>query len=648
MCGITGFLHFDCASASVGPTQAVAAMTAALAHRGPDGDGVWSDAAAGIALGHRRLAIIDLSAAGHQPMSSADGRWVITYNGEIYNFSELRAELEAGGATFRGHSDTEVIVEAIARWGVRRTLERIDGMFAFAVWDARERTLTLARDRFGIKPLYWGRIADGWLLASELKAFRAHPGFSPRLEVDAFAGYLQFSYVPLPLSIYQGVWKLPPAHLLVLRPGRTTDPVPEPYWSLESVAAAGLAKPLELADDEAEATLDALLKDAVGRSMVSDVPLGAFLSGGIDSTSVVAQMQAQSNRPVQSFTIGFSEAAYDESPYARAVARHLGTEHTELVVDPKTAWEVIPRLADIYDEPFADSSQIPTYLVSRLARRTVTVVLSGDGGDELFAGYERHRWGLFLWRLLGPVPAPLRRAAACLLGLPGPRLWNGLAGLLPARVRPSNLADKVGKVSRALGLADADALYARMVSAGWATDRLTAGGRSPGLPAVDARLSGDSRGIVERMQCLDALTYLPEDILTKVDRASMAVSLESRVPFLDRRVAEFAFSLPRRQRLRHSQGKWVLRRVLARHLPPALTERPKMGFAIPVGDWIRGPLREWAEELLAPTRLEAAGVADPAQVRDAWDQHVQGRRLWTAPLWTILMYQAWHHRWMES
>jgi asparagine synthase (glutamine-hydrolysing) len=623
---------------------AVRRMNDTIVHRGPDGDGVWVDEAAGIALAHRRLAIVDLSPLGRQPMESADGRWVIAFNGEIYNFQDLRAELEARGHAFRSHSDTEVLVEGVAAWGVEATMRRLVGIFALALWDRQERTLHLVRDQMGVKPLYWGRFGGTVLFGSQPKALRAHKDFRAGIDRDALTAYFRFAYVPAPHSVYQGVHKLEPGCILTFRGG--ADPVRTVYWSLEAAVQAGLSDRLELSDTEAADRLEALLKDAIGRQMVADVPLGAFLSGGVDSSTVVALMQAQSSRPVRTFTIGFKEAGFDESVDARAVARHLGTDHTELTVEPAHALEVIPRLAEWYDEPFADSSQVPTFLVSELTRRSVTVALSGDGGDELFAGYNRYFLGSKLWRTMGPVPGPLRGAVAGLIRAVSPGRWDALVGRLPGM--PSLIGDKAHKLASILGSADADALYRGLVSQWHHPEALVLGGREPHGLLWDERVSAAVPDFVERMQYLDTATYLPDDILAKVDRASMAVGLEARVPLLDHRVVEFAWRLPATQKIRGGQGKHLLRQVLYRHVPRALIERPKMGFGVPIDSWLRGPLRDWAEDLLDERRLREDGVLDAAIIRRFWAEHQSGRRNWQHRLWAVLMFQAWKARWEHA
>jgi len=640
MCGIAGFLDRTRRRSAGDPETLVRAMGEALHHRGPDDGGVWLDPEAGLALAQRRLAIVDLSPAGHQPMVSADGNWVLVYNGEVFNQEQLRPELEARGVRFRGHSDTEVILESCAAFGVAATVRRLIGMFAFALWDRRGRTLTLVRDRLGIKPLYWGQQDGLVLFGSELKALTAHPGWQPEIDRDALTAFFRFSYIPAPHSIYRGIAKLPPGCLLELAEGAA--PRLERFWDGRAVVAeAGRQRFEGWSDGEATDQLEALLRDAVRRRMIADVPLGAFLSGGVDSSTVVALMQAESTRPVRTFTIGFGDPAYDEAGHAQAVARHLGTDHTELYVTPAQVQAVIPRLGQWYDEPFADASQLPTYLVSALTRRHVTVALSGDGGDELFAGYNRHALADRLWPRLARLPLGLRRVAGAGLRALPPAWWDALGAALPARWRPRQLGEKLHKLAPLLGLAGESALYRALVSQWPEPGRLVPGGHEPQGLLWDPTLAAEVPELVERMQLLDLLTYLPDDILTKVDRASMAVALEARVPLLDHRVVEFAFRLPAHFKRRHGQGKWLLRQVLYRHLPPALIERPKMGFAVPLAEWLRGPLRDWAETLLDPGRLAQAGLIDPAPVRQLWQEHLSGRRNHQYQLWPVLMLELW-------
>lgn len=642
MCGIAGL--FDLARGQPGGAleHAVRAMTDTLVHRGPDGSGVFADETGGVALGHRRLSILDLSEAGAQPMASSDGRYVITFNGEIFNFADIARELPGGGTARRGHSDTEVLVESCARFGVEATVQRAVGMFAFALWDRRERVLTLVRDRLGIKPLYWARAGRMVLFASEIKAILAHPAFRPELDRDALAAYMRQGYVPAPHTIYRNMYKLRPGHVLRLGiDGTVSD---KEFWSLRDIATGKTGAPQML---DAEAATDALeerLTEAVRLRLVADVPLGAFLSGGIDSSTVVALMQKCASGRVKTFTIGFNESDYDEATHARAVANHLGTDHTELRITADDARAVIPMLPDMYDEPFADSSAIPTYLLSRLTRDHVTVALSGDGGDELFAGYDRYRMAGIA--RLGFLPGGLRRGLGHILGAVPPGAWDGMAHLLPAGRRPPALGDKLAKLARVLRAGNDDDVYRAIIALWEAPEELVPGAVPAPDAGCDPALARDLPDFLSRMQYLDSVTYLPDDILTKVDRASMAVSLEARMPLLDHRVVELAWQLPPELRRRDGVPKWLLRQVLYRHVPRALVERPKMGFGVPIGAWLRGPLRDWAESLLAPERLAREGILNPTLVTRRWHEHLSGRRNWTYQLWTVLMFQAWRERWL--
>ena len=641
MCGIAGMIDWRAAT-SAGALRAIGAgMIETLRHRGPDAGDVWVDAEGGAMLGQRRLAIIDLSPGGAQPMHSADGRYVITFNGEMYNYRDIRRELEAAGRALRSDSDTEVLLEACALWGVEAAIERAIGMFAFALWDRRTRSLVLVRDRLGIKPLYYAADAGRVLFASQLKAFRAVPDWRPTIDADAVVGYLRHAYIAQPHTIYREARKLPPGHMLTVRAGAA--PVLHCFWDLRTLAAAGERDGVAVDAAEAVERLDALLRDAVKLRMIADVPLGAFLSGGIDSSTVVALMQAQSVRPVRTFSIGFHEGGYDEAAHARAVAAHLHTDHTELYVEPRHALEVIPQLADWFDEPFADSSQIPTYLVSELTRRHVTVALSGDGGDELFAGYNRYVWATRLARMAAGVPRGVRGAAAATIRALAPDIWNRLLAWVPRA--PALPGDKLHKLATLLDHPQPDAIYRRLVSQWEHPGELAAAGVEPEGPLWDPAIASDFPRLVPRMQFLDMITYLPDDILTKVDRATMAVGLEGRVPLLDHRVVAFSWSLPLDLKLRGGESKWLLRRVLDRYVPRSLIERPKMGFGVPIDVWLRGPLRDWAEELLSPTRLKGDGLLRAEPVRRAWREHLEGRRNWQYPLWTVLMLQAWRERW---
>ncbi len=644
MCGIAGLIEFSRRRDRQTLEAAVARMAATLRHRGPDDAGAWADPEAGVALGHRRLSILDLSPLGHQPMHSACGRYTLTFNGEIYNFRALRAELEAAGHTFRGHSDTEIMLAAFSQWGPQGALARFNGMFAFGLWDHAERTLWLARDRLGEKPLYYGLAGRTFLFGSELKALRAHSDFRAPVSRAAVALLLRYNYVPAPYSIYEGICKLEPGRLLAVRACEPPSLRPVAYWSAREVAERGAAEPFAGSAEEAVSELEALLRDAVRLRLEADVPLGAFLSGGVDSSTVVALMQAESPRPVRTFTIGFHEAAYNEAEDARAVARHLGTEHTEIYVSPQEALAVIPDLAALCDEPFADSSLIPTFLVSRLTRRHVTVSLSGDGGDELFAGYIRHFWCQDLWRRVGWLPRGMRAAAARMITALSPTAWDGLMGCLepclPPRLRQRSPGDKLHKLATVLPVADPEAMYLALVSQWPQPAALVPGAAEPPTTAARRGEWAELPDLAQTMMYLDMVTYLPDDILVKVDRASMGVSLEARVPLLDHRVVEFAWRLPLCLKLRRGVSKWLLRQVLYRHVPPGLVERPKMGFRLPVAAWLRGALREWAESLLEEGKLRQAGL-EPGPIRGLWAEHLSGRWNWEYRLWGVLMLQAW-------
>lgn len=644
MCGFSGyFSHIG----AIAGKSILDAMAETLAHRGPDDGGRWWDDVAGIGLAHRRLSILDLSPAGHQPMISPCGRFVVAYNGEIYNHTDLRAELESVGAGFdwRGHSDTETLLAALRHWGVEGALRRLNGMFAFALWDAVERTLFLARDRMGEKPLYYGRSGETFLFGSELKALTRHPAWRGEIDRNALALFMRHNYVPGPWSIYRGIHKLAPAHYLAVQDGGGTIGSPQCYWNLPALAEQGLRSATGAPDalaDELTDELDGLLRDAVARRMMADVPLGAFLSGGFDSTTVVALMQAQSMRRVRTFSIGFREKGYDEAQHARAVARHLGTDHTELYVTPDEALAVIPKLTTIYDEPFADSSQIPTFLVSQLARRQVTVALSGDGGDELFCGYNRYLIGQRMWQKLRVLPSPARRGLASVLrNAPGQLLDALQRRVLPARLRLPNLVDRLPKFADVLEHRDGVDFYRSLVSHWKQPDRLVLGAHEPRTILSDPGWLAGLPSLRERMMLLDMLTYLPDDVLTKMDRASMAVSLEARVPLLDHRLVEFAWRVPTDLKYRDGHGKWLLRQVLYRYVPRSLMERPKMGFGVPIDDWLRGPLRDWGEALLNEKRLREDGFLDPAPIRHLWSEHQAGTRRWHYHLWDVLMFQAW-------
>ncbi len=645
MCGIAGFIDLQHATAADVLAARAGAMAQVLHHRGPDEQRTWADAAAGIAFGHARLAIVDLSPAGRQPMVSANGRYVICYNGEVFNSDDVRATLGDAAPEFRGYSDTEVLLEAIAHRGVEAAISNARGMFALALWDRQERCLWLVRDRLGKKPLYWAQQNGHFLFASELRALRAHPAFKADIDRDALVSFIRRGYYQYPRSVYRDVQQLPPGHLLRLQPGEA--PKVAPYWSLAAAVEVGreAQRTAPMSAGDAVDALERLLKDAVSRRMVSDVPLGAFLSGGYDSSTVVALMQAASSQPVRTFSIGFREDAFNEAPYARAVAQHLGTDHTELIVTPAEARDVVPRLPEIYDEPFADSSQIPTFLVSQLARRDVTVALSGDGGDELFAGYNRYAQGALWHGRLARLPRSLRQGLASGIRAVRPGMWDTAAHVLPTRLRPRLPGDKLYKLADVLG-ADGDDYYQRLTSLWPESEQIVAGGEEPDDIIDRQSLQDLVPDFVARMQYRDTLTYLPGDILTKVDRASMAVSLEARTPLLDHKVVEFAWSLPQNLKLRAGQPKWILRQVLYRHVPPELVDRPKAGFGIPIGDWLRGPLRDWAEDLLSEHSLRGSGLFNCQPIRALWSDHLSARRNSEHALWTVLMFEAWrraHH-----
>jgi asparagine synthase (glutamine-hydrolysing) len=652
MCGIAGLWDASHRFMPDAGFASVRDMTTALRHRGPDDEGFFHDADAGIALGHRRLAVIDLSPEGHQPMVSASGRFVMVFNGEVYNHHRMRHELAGLGATFRGHSDTEVMLAAIEHWGLEDAVKRFIGMFAFALWDRRTRSLSLVRDRLGIKPLYYGWVGPRFAFASELKPFTRLPGFDNAINRDALCLLLRHNYINAPYCIYRGIRKLPPGTLLTLTgsmaKAHTDEPAlasaPRQYWSAREVAESGVADRLRLSDAEATDELERVLRDAVALRMEADVPLGAFLSGGVDSSLVVALMQAQSKRPVQTFSIGFREKGYDEAVHASAVAKHLGTDHHELYVTAQDALDVVPKLPQIFDEPFSDSSQVPTFLLSQLARREVTVSLSGDGGDELFGGYLRYFKARDIERCLGWMPDRMRERAARSLSRHTGFYESLLAGAnrcLPARARLKRPRSKVGVLASMLEAGPQEERYRLLMSHVRNPSSIVLHANEPATELGNPLLGPRVTEAIERMMYCDLVTYLPGDILTKVDRASMAVSLEARVPLLDHRVVEFAWRVPLAQKIRHGQGKWLMRQVLYRHVPRHLIDRPKQGFGVPIGAWLRGPLRDWAETLLNEQRLREEGYFDPTYVRTMLTDHVAGRVNEGGRLWDVLMFQAW-------
>jgi len=660
MCGITGFLGRGGIEYREAARAIAETMAQQIVHRGPDDWGVWTDANVGLALAHRRLSILDLSPAGHQPMTSPSGRFVIVFNGEIYNHLDLRKELAA--QPWRGHSDTETLLSGFEAWGIENTLKKAVGMFAFALWDRTERILSLSRDRVGEKPLYFGWNRGTFLFASELKALRVYPGFEAEINRNAVTLLLRHNCIPAPYSIYRGIFKLLPGTILTLReegygdcPWDFDNPPFEsfhakgisisPYWSLRDVAEQGQPQPFTGTENEAVDELEQVITNAIQSQQISDVPLGALLSGGVDSSTIVALMQSHSSRPVKTFTIGFHEAAYNEAEYAKDVARHLGTEHTELYVTSNQAQAVIPRLPALYDEPFSDSSQIPTFLVSQLARQHVTVALSGDAGYELFGGYNRHFLINAIWRNIGWLPINIRRALAIGITSFSPARWDQLystvSSTIPKKMRTTRVGDKAHKFAEILAANSREMIYQNLLSH-WTSPRDIVVG-SHELPTILTK--GNSWVNVtefeHQMMYLDAMSYLPDDILVKVDRAAMGVSLETRMPFLDHRVVEFAWRLPIGLKIRNGQGKWILRQVLYKYVPKNLIERPKAGFGVPIDSWLRGPLKEWAESLLDEGRLKREGYFNPAPIRKKWAEHLSGQRNWQYHLWDVLMFQSW-------
>jgi len=698
MCGFSGFLTTDAIILNRAEAEA-SRMALAIQHRGPDDAGAWAEASAGIALGFRRLSILDLSSAGHQPMHSVSGRFVMTFNGEIYNHTDLRdllsaAQLGKPAKPWRGHSDSETLLACLEAWGLEKTLQKTVGMFAIALWDTQTRTLHLARDRFGEKPLYYGwattasTAAPAFVFGSELKALRAYPGFANPVSREALASFMRFTYVPAPYSIYQNIFKLEPGCMLSIDtsvalsqtgkllevgqvpsvPTAPSAPLRPPavqgglrmhrWWSLASVVEAGAQNQI-CSDDEALETLEQCLKDSVNVQSLADVPLGAFLSGGVDSSCIVALMQAQATNPVKTFTVGFEEAGFDESPHARAVAEHLGTEHNELFVSAKQAQEVIADLPAMYDEPFADSSQIPTHLVCKAARQQVTVALSGDAGDELFGGYNRYFWAPRIWSRLAWLPYPARQALGAAIRAVPPAGWDAFSRPVNAFLPDSKNITRAGNnahklAARLSGVRDIDDLYKNLVSEWQDPAQLVIGAvgvscgetvgnilREPASMLSDPWPAAGTEQHQLRMMYRDSMTYLPDDILCKLDRAAMNTSLETRVPFLDHRVAELAWRLPLNMKIRNGQGKWALRQVIYKYVPKNLIDRPKAGFAIPIGQWLRDPLKDWAEALLNERRLEVEGYFYPKPIRDKWAQHLSGRYDHTASLWAVLMFQSW-------
>jgi asparagine synthase (glutamine-hydrolysing) len=644
MCGIAGYWERGNQVSLAAGQGVITAMTEAIVQRGPDSSGVWLDADAGIGLGHRRLAILDLSPEGAQPMLSTDQRYAMVFNGEIYNFAVLRAELIDRGYHFRGHSDTEVMLAAFTEWGLTAAVEKFVGMFAFALWDSQERVLHLCRDRAGEKPLYYGWIGDTLLFGSELKALVAHPHWRGQIDRSALTLFVRYGYVPAPHSIYQGISKLTPGTIVSFGSAQPQAAIPVPYWDWQTVVEKGIAAPFRGTDTEAIAHLDKLLRATIQEQMVADVPLGAFLSGGIDSSTVVALMQAQSSRPIKTFSIGFAEQQYNEAEYAKAVATYLGTEHTELYVTAQAALDVIPQLPQLYDEPFADSSQIPTFLLSKMTREHVTVSLSGDAGDELFGGYSRYFLGPDIWQKISWIPLGMRQFYAKLLVSVPPATWDSIVGNISKvvpRLEKVQAGRKIHKVAGVFSSQQPLELYRELVSIWKNPAEIVLNSQEPETIVTHPPDWLDRLDLADRMMYLDSMSYLPDDILVKVDRAAMAVSLESRVPFLDRRVIEFAWQLPLSMKLRDNQGKWLLRQVLYKYVPKELIDRPKMGFGVPIDAWLRHELRDWAESLLAAERLEREGFFNVRAVRQQWQEHLSGEFDRCHSLWNILMFQAW-------
>jgi asparagine synthase (glutamine-hydrolysing) len=617
-----------------------------MRHRGPDDEGIWLDTDSGIGLAHARLAILDVSPAGRQPMESSSGRYVIVFNGEIYNHQTLRRELEQSSRapTWRGHSDTETLLAGFEAWGVVATLKRAEGMFAIGLWDRRDRVLSLARDRIGEKPLYYGQQKGAFLFGSELRSLRAHPAFHAPIDRGAITLLLRHNYIPAPYSIYEGIHKLEPGCVATVTVG-SRPPIIERFWDFREIVTRGAREPFQGSEREAIAELERELKRAISQQMVADVPLGAFLSGGVDSSLIVALMQELGSRPVKTFTIGFHNDEFNEAPFAEQVARHIGTEHTSLYVTPEEALSVVPRLPRLFSEPFADSSQIPTFLVSQLARSEVTVSLSGDAGDELFGGYNRYALADATWRRVAAIPRPGRRAVSSMLTALSPGRWNALVGpmqsWLPAGMAQAQVGDKIHKAAGVLSSRSQAELYTRLVSHWTSPADVVIGGYEPTTILTDVSRQPHADGFVEQMMALDTLSYLPDDILVKVDRAAMGVSLETRVPLLDHRVVELAWRLPLRYKLRGGVTKRPLREILYRRVPQRLIERPKRGFGIPLADWLRGPLREWAEDLLSVQRLSGDGYLNPAPIRQLWMEHLSETRNWQYHLWDILVFQEW-------
>jgi asparagine synthase (glutamine-hydrolysing) len=640
VCGFAGYLGIG---EDVVVEKLLHLMSDELVHRGPDGSGQWFDDSAKIGIAHQRLSIIDLSEAGFQPMLSESKRYVIAYNGEIYNHNAIKKELSVFDdqkICWRGHSDTETLLAGIDIWGLEKTLKKLTGMFAFVLWDRRERQLSLARDRLGEKPLYYGWQGEGgnasFLFGSELKALLVHPSFNSEINRDAINLLLRHNCIPAPYSIYKGISKLAPGSLLSISLN-DREPKIRTYWSAEDIASNGVNDSHKGSDEEVLNELELSLRQSIEQQMVADVPLGSFLSGGIDSSLVVALMQKLSNKPIKTFTIGFSEDRYNEAKYAKAVSKHLKTDHTELYISPEDAMDVIPRLSELYDEPFSDSSQIPTFLVSQLARQHVKVSLSGDAGDELFCGYNRYILTKRLWDKLSFFPVSLRRKlAAIVINIP-PSIWSNFFGF----ISQGNIGDKIHKAAGVLEFSTVDELYLGLISHWDKPEAVVVNSTEPRTILTGNVSDLSYLDPVQKMMLLDLMTFLPDDILTKIDRAAMGVSLETRIPFLDHKVVEFAWRMPMKFKIRNGQSKWALRQILYKYVPKELIERPKMGFGVPIDSWLRGSLRDWAESLLDETRLLNEGFFNPEPIRQKWNEHLTGRRNWQYQLWDVLMFQTW-------
>lgn len=641
MCGIAGFIdskgiNFDYAN-EIGK-----AMGKAIQHRGPDDSGIWIDKDNGLTLVHQRLSIIELSQSGHQPMISASGRYILCFNGEIYNHKDLRIELDKQGKSpaWQGNSDTETILACIEAYGLKKTLQKLIGMFAIAIWDKFKKEIFLARDRVGEKPLYYGSYGELLLFGSELKALRAHPKFIPKINRDALCLFLRHNCIPQPYSIYEGIKKLPPGHFVNLK----KDAVPKKYWSLNDSITSAKLIPFKETEIDSLNALDKLLLLSVKGQMQADVPLGAFLSGGVDSSLILALMQEQSSLPIESFTIGFENKEFNEAPFAMEVAKYLGAQHNELYVSSQTARDVIPNLPKIYDEPFSDSSQIPTFLVSQMAQKQVKVCLSGDGGDEIFGGYNRYTWGNSFLSKQMKIPKPFRTFASKLIMSVSPSIWNKLLApasyLSPQKLKYTNVGDKLHKLASILNSSSFEEFYCKLISHWNFPESIVIGGKEPET-FVNMKTASNDVSNVEQMMFYDMLMYLPDDILVKTDRAAMAVSLETRAPFLDHRVIDLASRLPLHMKIRGGTNKWCLRELLYRRVPKKLIERPKMGFGVPIGDWLRGPLHDWAENLLEEKKMIQSGYFQNVEIQKKWREHLSGEKNWHYYLWDILMFESW-------